>query len=66
MPDQPSPQPPRAVVNIQVSDVDPLMAFVDRLTTLHRRMESGTITTVEQARDELGRILALQEGETLG
>lgn len=62
-PDKPG--PPKAVVNIQVSDTDPLMRFFERLVTLHRRMESGTVTTVEQARDELGHILTLNEGERL-
>lgn len=59
-------KPPQALVNIQVSDADPLMAFIDRLVKLHERLERDEIHTVADARDELGKILAMQEGETLG
>lgn len=63
-PDKPG--PPKAVVNIQVSDVDPLTRFFGRLVKLHDRLERGEILTVDEARDELGRILTLNEGERLG
>lgn len=60
------PMPPKAVVNIQVSDTDPLMALFDRLGKLYERLERGEILTVDEARQELGRILTLNEGERLG
>lgn len=63
-PDKPG--PPKAVVNIQVSDTDPLMALFDRLGKLYERLERGEILTVDEARQELGRILTLNEGERLG
>lgn len=58
--------PARAVVNFQVSDVDVLAAFLDRVVNLHGRLERGEVMTVQQAADELGKILSLNEGERLG
>ena len=62
----PGEKPTRAVLNIQVSDTDPLLAFFDRLVKLQERLESGKILTVQEAADELGKILSLNEGERLG
>lgn len=65
MPTPDGERPHSTTVNVQVSDSDALLAFIDRLVKLHERMERGEFATVSDATDELGKILALQEGETL-
>lgn len=62
---QPPPDRPRAAVNFQVSDTEPFLEFINRLVALQDRLDRGQITSVREAADELGRILALNEGHRL-